>query len=290
MNRRLRSACGVAALCVAASAALLAGGRIGSTWALFSAETTNAGSAFAAGWVAPATSATASPSGADVSLAWTPGAQGVASQQLYWADNGTSSSCGSPTWATLGGSLAAATGTATDSGRGSSANGHYVCYRVDGVNGPWTRTTVFPAVRVGFVATSAALGNGNNTLDTGDTFSVTFNQPPATPSATKLCTFASVVLVGDVPGTCASSSESAVLRFSLSSGSLSSPSTAYAVSWSVMGDTLTATVASVPNGKGNKTSASSPSWTFSPAGVSSATGSVGACTDSSCIPTPSGSF
>jgi len=294
MTRRPLLAASVsAALCVAASLALLFGGRTGLVSALFNAETSNAGSAFAGGWVASATGPAATVVGPDVSLSWTPGTPGVAQQQLSWADNGTSSSCGSPAWTALGSTLAAGTGSAVDAGRGAGAtNGHYVCYRVESRNGSWNAFASFPAIRVGFFATSVSLLNGNTTLDTGDSFRFVFNQPPAVPSSTVVCTFASpnnAILIGDT-SSCTNGSSFA-LALQLTSGSLSTSSTAYRVSYSVSGNTLTATISSAPNGNGNKTKATSPAWSFVPGNAVSATGSAALCsTTPTCTPTPSGSF
>ncbi len=294
-HRPLLAAAAVAALCAIVAVALLAGTRTGVTSALFNAQTKNTGSAFAGGWVAAATPAAPTLSGANVNLSWTPGAQGVAAQRLYWADNGTSSTCTAPTFSALGGALPAATTSATDTGRGSgSTNGHYVCYRIDSVNNSWTTPASFAAVRVGFVATSVSMTDSNATLANNDTFVVRFNQRPAVPASTKVCTFASptnVILIGD-PSNCASSNDAAALRFSLSSGSLARTSSGYAATYTVdtTTNTLTATITTSPT-TANRTTATSPVWVFTPGTITSFTGGAAACTSSpSCTPTPTGSF
>lgn len=295
MSRRpLAAASLVAALCVCVSAILLAGGRVGETFAFFNGETENAGSAFAGGWIDPPSSLTAGVGGADVNLSWTPAAHPpVTGQQLYLADNGTTSSCDGVTYAPLGTALAADAASAVDSGRGSTANGHWLCYRIDSTVGAWTATATFPAVRAGFFATAVAVGNGGSaqTLDDGDTFSVTFDQPPATPSSTAVCTFAdpdNVVLVGDAAG-CASSGDANA--FALASSVTLTNSGVYTASYSVSGNTLTATIVSSPAAPDLPTTAGgTPSWTFTPSSLASATGGLGVCTEASCIPTPSGSF
>lgn len=292
MTRKpLVAASGFAALCVAASLTLLGGGRFGGTFAAFNAQTKNAGSAFAGGWVVAPTPGSLAVSGADVNLTWAVGSQGVASQQVYYADNGTSTDCSSVTWSALGSALqAAATGT-TDAGRGSSANGHYICYRVDSVNNSWTRTSTYASpVRVGFYATSVTLANSGsaNRFDSGDSITVVFNQPPQLPSASAVCIFRSTtnaVLIGDTSG--CTNGTSSLFVLTLSSGSINRSSTSYTASYSVAGNTLTVTLGNQPS-PGQRPQTSSPAWVFNPGTLTSATGAVALCADPTCIPTPSG--
>jgi hypothetical protein len=297
MTRRpLLAACGVAALCVAGSLALLRGGGIPGTFASFNGETKNLGSAYAGGWVAAPTPATPTVSGADVGLTWTAGTQGVLSQQLNWADNNTSSDCSAATYAPVGSALSGTATSTTDTGRGSGAtNGHYICYRMDSLNNSWVTSAAFTAVRAGFFATAVSITNSSGRLDNGDTFVVTFNQAPATPASTKVCTFASpanVILIGD-PSNCASASDTAAFKLSLSSGSLANSVTSYTATYSVNAGakTLTVTVGGQPTVSLLRTTSSSPAWVFTPQSLTSASGAAAVCaTSPSCTPTPTGTF
>src|SRR5581483_3912755 len=152
-RRALRRAGGLCVVSIGLSLALgylHAGGAFG----LFAGETTNKDATFSAGWVAAATGlGTPSPSGYDVSLAWTPGNHGVTGQELWGADGGTgaASSCG--TYAQLATLPSASTASYLDSNRGSTLNGHWYCYRLVSTHGSWTAQATFPAQRIGLAAT-----------------------------------------------------------------------------------------------------------------------------------------
>ena len=201
-----------AGLCVAlVGLSLLLGLRAGSTSAVFTGETTNAGSAFAAGWIDPPSGASATPRGYDVLLAWTPGTHGpVAGQRLEGYDNGTSSSCASGTFSTLA-TLSAAATSQTDASRGSgSANGNWFCYRLVSTSATaWTAQTALAAVQVGLAANQLTLGDGGTSgqLGNGDTIAIRFNQRTTLAGGTvKVCALSSgSILLGDTTSgnTCA---------------------------------------------------------------------------------------
>lgn len=78
-----------------AAAILFASGlaTVGGTLASWSAQTENQTGTFAAGWVEAPTGLSASPSGYDAALSWTPGTHGVKGEALWDQDNGSSSTC-----------------------------------------------------------------------------------------------------------------------------------------------------------------------------------------------------
>ena len=160
--------------------ALLSGGLIGGTFALFTAETTNANSTFAGGWVDPPSTLTATPSGYTMGLTWVPGTHGpVTGQQLYGVDNANTSSCTGVTYAAIGSAMTASAATYTDTSRGTAANnGDWFCYQLVSTTATsWTASAVQP-VQLGLVATSITWTNVTTpgTLTNGDQLTIAFNQ------------------------------------------------------------------------------------------------------------------
>jgi len=162
---------------------LLSSGLIGSTFAIFSAETQNANSTFAGGWIDPPASLTPTPSGYDIGLTWTPGTHGpVTGQQLYGVDNGNTSSCTGVTYSAIGSAMSAATATYTDTNRGTTTNnGNWFCYQLVSTSATsWTASAV-KSVQLGLVAKSIAWTDASapltpGTLTNGDKLTITFNQ------------------------------------------------------------------------------------------------------------------
>ena len=190
---------------------LLSSGLIGSTFAIFSAETQNANSTFAGGWVDPPASLTPTPSGYDIGLTWTPGTHGpVTGQQLYGVDNGNTSSCTGVTYSAIGSAMSAATATYADANRGTTTNnGNWFCYQLVSTSATsWTASAV-KSVQLGLVAKSIAWTDASapltpGTLTNGDKLTMTFNQQTTLPASgtLKICAFkgtgtAGVIYVGD---------------------------------------------------------------------------------------------
>lgn len=209
MDKALRQAA-LALVTFSAVALTLSGGIVGNTYALFNGETQNAGSSFAGGWIDPPSAVTATASGYDVSFSWTPGTHGpVMGQQLWGVDNGvlaTGSTCSgsgvsllSPTPA-----LTRTTAATIDSNRGLTINGHWFCYQLISTSATNWTAQVNNVLQVGLATTGMALANGstNNSLDPGDTITLTFNQQTNLASGTtKVCVITpGTIIVGDTAG------------------------------------------------------------------------------------------
>jgi hypothetical protein len=204
-HKALRRAAGPLLL-LSIVALVLSAGPVGDTVGLFNAETQNAGSSFAGGWIGAAAGAGATASGYDVNLGWTPGTHGpVTGQQLLSVDNHSTSSCTGAAYALLT-TVGAGASSYTNSNVGSgAANGDWFCYRIVSTSATvWTAQTDLSAVQAGFVATQLALANGLTAakIDKDDTIKITFNQKTnLTASSTKVCAYTSgVVVVGDTSG------------------------------------------------------------------------------------------
>jgi hypothetical protein len=209
----LRRAVG-AGVVLAAAALLLGNNVIGTTFALFNGETTNANSAFAGGWVGAPSTATATAVGYDVSLAWTPGTHGpVTGQQLFGVDNGTNSNCTGAAYALLATLATASTATYTDSSRGNLANdGNWFCYQLVSTSATsWTSPLALSAMQLGLVTTAVQITNVGtaNRIQKNDTIKLTFNQRTNLGTGNiKVCVYATgVILLGDTSpgGGCAAS-------------------------------------------------------------------------------------
>jgi hypothetical protein len=204
MDKALRQAA-VALACLSAIAIALSTGAVGSTFAVFNAETQNAGSSFAGGWIDPPGSLAVTPSGYDVGFSWTPGAHPpMTGQTLQGFDNGTSSSCTGAVYATIA-TLASATATYTDSNRGAAANGDWYCYQLVSTSASNWTAQASKALQVGLAATGVSLANGgtNNSIDAGDTITLTFNQQTnlGASGTTKVCVVSpGTIVLGDVTG------------------------------------------------------------------------------------------
>jgi hypothetical protein len=307
-------------------AALLAGGRVGGTLALYEGSTTNAGSTFAGGWVHDATEASATPEGYDVALKWTPGSQGVTTQKLYGEDKGTSSTCTSVPTHTLSATLASAsTSNYKDESRGTEAtDGDWFCYELQGENGSWKSQGAFKAVQLGLLASAVSAGNETaakcaskltktaGKIDCDDTLAVTFNQKPILPaSPIDVCVFSTgTIVLGDtetetkevkrvketVPICKSATDPYAVGKLTISSGSTISASVAYTKSTYTLSESapwkMTITL------QGSETSATvsgTPTWTLVPAAAIKsqvATHQAAMCTaeKSTCRPTTTTDF
>jgi hypothetical protein len=179
----------------AASLALIAGGglaygQLSGTFAIFTAETENQGAVFQGGWVSAATGLSApQASGNGEYFTWTVGSNGVTAQEVYFADQGTTSNCtgASYTHATTGAAGANALSSGATSVDGANAGtsddvpaanvGDYICYQIRSTHGVWwTPANIGSAVQVGLVPLSIAFSApGSGSMVTNNTFTIVFN-------------------------------------------------------------------------------------------------------------------
>jgi hypothetical protein len=199
----LRRAVG-AGVVLAACALLLGNSVIGTTFALFNGETSNANSAFAGGWIGPPSSATATATGYDVAFAWTPGSHGpINGQQLLGKDNGTASSCNGAVLTPFASITAPPTAAYTDSNRGATSNGNWFCYQlVSTTASSWTSAVTLPPLQLGLVTSNVLISNGGgtaNTIQKNDTIKLTFNQRTNLGTGNiKVCVYTTgAILIGD---------------------------------------------------------------------------------------------
>lgn len=211
MHKLLHRAAGAGAV-IAAASLLVSGGIVGTTFGLFNAETTNTGSAFAGGWVDPPTALSASASGYDMNLAWTPGTHGpVTGEQLYGVDNGPSSNCTGAAYSLIATLASASTASTIDANRGTAANnGDWFCYQVTSTSETVWTAQLSTSAQLGLVATAIDTTNGatkcsgsstpvTGKIDCNDKIVITFNQQPLAPaSSVAVCTWAGTGTTGSI--------------------------------------------------------------------------------------------
>lgn len=202
-----------AGVVLALAVALLSARVVGTTFAFFNGQTTNTGSAFAGGWVDPPASFIPTPSGYDMSFAWTPGTHGpVTGQQLYGVDNTTNSNCTGAAYAAIGSALTAAASSTTQASVANAANnGDWYCYQLLSTSATnWTAPAT-AAVQIGLVASAISTANGatkctgaaanpaTGVVDCNDTITINFNQKPILPTGNqRVCFFsAGLIIIGD---------------------------------------------------------------------------------------------
>lgn len=273
-------------------------GTVGGTFAVFTAETQHQPSTFAGGWVAAPTSLQApSVSGYGASLAWTHATHGVTDQDLYGTDQGTTSNCSGAAYSTAFQTGLGATVDSTTDSRGSSANGHWICYQIRSTHGSWYTGATFSIVRVGLVPTTLATAQGSNpgnnsALDQGDTISVTYNQSVAYSGGNiVVCTFTNgTILLGDSTtgdASCGSSGDTATIGSVSGLSTVGSAITYTGSTVATSGSTVTVTLGNGGSGSSGRTSASG-TGTFTGAGSpTSSSGGAVACTITGCHPTAS---
>lgn len=303
MSRRILRSAGGAVVVLAFVALLLSSRPLGDTLALFNGETQNAGSTFAGGWVDAPAGPTATASGYDTALTWTPGTHGpVTGQQLVGVDNSTSSNCTGAAYALLATMASASTATYTDANRANLSNdGNWFCYAMVSTSATvWTAQTAFPALQIGLAATAVTTANNAhaNRIDNSDTITITFNQRTNVGTANiRMCVWASgSIVLGDTTGSCGSAADPYSLgRLTLSgatiSGNGSSGGTHVAVSATAPW-TVTVTVAGFG---GTSLISGTPTWTFTPSATvksNAVTDQATACTAArtTCQPTTTTSF
>jgi len=287
-----------------AAAIVLSSGVVGGTHALFNGETKNANSKFADDWVDPPTGLSATLKGADVQLNWTHGTHQVSDQQVLGYDANTSSSCNSASYTAIATLGSATANTYTDSGRGSTLNGHWYCYEVTSLSTiTWTPGTTLSALQVGLAASQLAIANGGTSgrIDNKDTITLTFNQQTSLATGTstvRVCTFTSgLITIGD-GNNCAGTGDATSVGTLTLSGATIGNARNFATSTLTVTSSAPWTV-SVKLGGGTATTVTgTPTWTYAANAATtlkSLAGNgtqVGVCTTAStnCQPTTSTTF
>lgn len=277
MSQRALRWAGGSVVVLAFAALLLSTGPLGDTFALFNGETQNAGSTFAGGWVGAPTTPTATASGYDVALAWTPGSHGpVTGQQLFGVDNTTNSNCTGAAYSLLATMASATTASYTDASRGTLANdGDWFCYELVSTSATvWTAATPLPAVQLGLVANGLAITNVGTagTVNANDKIAVTFNQRPILPSNNgRVCVVApsGPIILGDTSAngnqTCLATDAFNIGKLTLTGATLGSTikftSMTFTLSTSAPW-TMTVTLAGTAS---TSTVTGTPTWKFTPA-------------------------
>lgn len=166
----------------------------------FSAETRNAASVYAAGWLgAPTALQPPAPLGDGATLTWTPATHGLragtdtqAITGSLFASNPTT--CTGATYADFSTTGLATTATTVNDNRGSSFSGYWACYRVESRRATWSTGANFSLVQIGLVPAGAAGANVNTagSLRATDTITLSFNQNVAYSGAASIivCSFA----------------------------------------------------------------------------------------------------
>ena len=306
MSRQALRWAGGAIAVLAVAGLLLSTGPLGNTLALFNGETQNPGSTFAGGWVGTAATPTATASGYDMALAWTPGTHGpVTGQQIYGVNNTTSSNCTGAAYALLATMASASTATFTDASRGTLANdGDWFCYELVSTSATvWTAATPF-AAQLGLVAKSLAITNVGTagTVNANDQIVVTFNQRPILPSNNgRVCVVApnGPIILGDTSATgnqtCAAGDGYNIGKITLTGATLGSTIKFTSITFTLSASapwtmtlTLNAqTATSVVTG--------TPTWTFTPAAsihsfVTTHQATVCSTTAATCQPSSTNNF
>jgi hypothetical protein len=257
---------------------VLSTGIVGTTSALFNGETQNAGSVFAGGWVDAPSGLTATPSGYDVGLAWTPGTHGpVTGQKLNGFDNTTSPNCTGAAFALLKTLAAATTASYTDASRGTAANnGDWYCYQLVSTSATVWTAQLGQVVQLGLVASDFSTANAasgcstaptpaTGQVDCNDTITITFNQKPILPaSPVKVCLWSTgSIVIGDTNATTCKASNDAYSVGVLTGGALGTsvayPSSTFSLTTAAPW-TMTITL-----GGSTATSTVSGTWKLTPA-------------------------
>lgn len=188
MTHQARIWAATAASILLVAGGVLAYGQTSGTFALFTADTQNPSAVFQGGWVTgPTGFNTPVASGNGEYFTWTVGNHGVAAQEVYFADQGSTSNCTGASYSNSlysgGTALGAGVASIDGAGSGTSSNvpaanqGDYICYRIRSTNNAWyADSNVGTAVQVGLVPTSFA-SNAGATIDKHTTFTITFNHP-----------------------------------------------------------------------------------------------------------------
>ncbi len=288
MSRRARNRAAGAALVAFVVGVVLASGQVTGTFALFTAETENQNSAFAGDWVAAPTGlgAPSTPAGLGATLTWTHATHGVAGQEIWYADHGTTNNCTSVTYSGLvtGASLSATANTITAATSPndqvpSGSNGNYICYEIRSTHNTWYTSGDFSAFQVGLVPKTIAFnGTGTGFMVSNNTFTITFNQNFSYSSGNITVT----ATLGN-PGTVTLGALGTISGGNITKGGSCANSTVTGSGTT----TMLITLKNCPTG-GSRiavTAGGTGTYTGAGAGVTSSTGGVSQCTNANCKPT-----
>lgn len=263
---------------------LLSFGSVHGTFATFSAETENADSSFAGGWIDPPTGLSIAPAGDGAAVTWTPGTHAVTGQELDGADGGTSGSASCGTYGSVQTWADDTTRSTTDAG--SSANaGHWWCYRLISTSGTaWTSSADFTPIQVGLIPLSVVLANGgshNGQSENLDTITITYNQDVAVSGnvAVHACK-KGIITIGSGCNGAPSIGTITGVTVNANNGYTGS-------SISVSGPTI---VIRLANQTGRSNVSGGGPFVGSGTKVTSSVGGATVCTASNCRPSSSGSF
>ncbi len=294
MRRRKGTAVTVALLALVGAAGVSHG-----THASFVGETRNGGNTFALTSLYAPGPLTTAPAGHSVDLTWTPGQNGSGYRILSApAPDPLVNDCTGASFT----EVTTQAGTSYTHALGSP-QGTWRCYQVQTAHESWTSVQSNPVAgaRLGFVASIVDFANGGNAsrIDTGDTFTITFNQPVDTATGPQagnsICWENDRIVLGSTQtGDCTATDTSP--RLGVVTGGTIARNHRYAATWvwSNGNRTLTATLGLRLSGNGN--SSNNGSWTFTPtpnaAFLKSATGSLHVCDTntggSNCLPPVAG--
>jgi hypothetical protein len=285
VSRRARTRAAGAALMLFVAGAVLAFGQLSGTFALFTTDTENQNSVFAGDWVeAPSGLGTPTVSGLGASLSWTAGTHGVTGQEIWYADNTTTTNCTGVTYAGLvtGASLSATTNSIGATGSPNDAvpsgdNGDNICYQIRSTHNAWYTVANFAVIQVGLVPLTIAFsGTGSGNMLTNNIFTVTFNQ-----SFTYSSGNINVTATAGNPGTVSLGALGTISGGNITRGGTCTGSTVGGTGTS----TMTITLKSCPNTGTTKivvTAGGTGTYTGAGSSVVSSTGSVSQCTKSNC--------
>ena len=276
MSRRALRWAGGAVAVLAVAGLLLSTGPLGDTLALFNGETQNANSTFAGGWVGAAATPTATATGYDMALAWTPGTHGpVTGQQLLGVDNTTSSNCTGAAYGLLATMALPTTASFTDASRGSLAtDGHWFCYELVSTSGTvWTAATPLAAVQLGLVANALAITNVGTAgrVNANDTIAVTFNQRPILPANNgRVCVVTpGTIVIGDTsaPGAspCGAADNYNIGKLTLTGATLGSTVKFTSMTFTLSASAPWVMTVTLAGTASTSTVTGTPTWTFTPA-------------------------
>jgi hypothetical protein len=285
----------------AVAAALFSLGLVGSTFANFSADTTESTATFASGYVgSPTSAAIPGSAGADETVTWTtPTTTGVQGFNVLGTNMGTTAiACpsASTTYPVTVGSVAGAgTRTYVATNAAGSDDGSYYCYQVQSywTTTSWTGNSLAnasaSAVRIGLWPTAVALGTAGGTINRSDTIKITYNQAATISSASvQTCTSGNKVLVG--ASSCGSTPTVGTLT--LSTRTIGANQT-FTTSISGSG-TTSVTITLSTNATVNLTGTGTASWSFTPSSSTQSTNGgtkAPTCTLASCnVTSVSGGF
>lgn len=280
---------------------ILAGAPASGTFATFTAETDNPGAVLSGGWIPAPTGLSDSVTGANnnkAQLDWTSGASAAApspnpvtGQELDIADGGSGSTANCGSYSAVATYLKGKT-SVTDGGTGVPI-ADWWCYQMVSTSasstssGSWTNSATFPPIQLLVPVSVVFSGNGDGIIESGETITITYNQPVAAGSLainSGICQVkgATGKIYLGYTGTCASGAAYSIGRITGIHVTGATGGTTATVS--AAGDVVTITATAAGQGV-------TAGGTFAAAGaVTDSSGSIPACTAAACDATPTGAF